>query len=242
MNAEAAIIIIGDEILSGYTPDSNSGWLAKQLFDLGISTNLIITIPDKKDVIVKWVSSLSKKFDFLFTTGGIGPTHDDVTRESIAQAFNLPFVLHPEAEKILKDYYGEKITESRLSMAYLPKDATLIRNPISLAPGFIVENVFVFPGIPELLKLMFSQIIDKFNYSKFISKIIKTKLPESVYAKELFITAEKFPLVLIGSYPKVYDPIYKTEIVLKSKNEIDLQNAFDHIESFLKKLLIDYNL
>jgi len=236
MNPKAAIIVIGDEILSGLTPDLNSGWLAKQLFDLGVFANIIITIPDNREVIIDWVVKLSKEYDFVFTTGGIGPTHDDVTRESMAKAFNHRFVLHPEAEKYLRDFYKDRITESRLSMAYLPEGVKLIRNPISAAPGFIIENVFVFPGIPELLKLMFSQIIENFNYSQFHIRLIKTNLPESVYAKELFLTAEKYPSVIIGSYPKIYDTTCKTEIVLKSKRESDLQDAFEHVESLVQKL------
>jgi molybdenum cofactor synthesis domain-containing protein len=240
MNPKAAIVIIGDEILSGHTLDSNSGWLAGQLFDLGVLVELIITIPDNKETIIKWISKLSEEYDFVFSTGGIGPTHDDVTRKSIAEAFGLPCVCHPEAERILKDFYGSKITESRLSMAYLPEGVTLIRNPISAAPGFILKNVYVFPGIPELLKLMFSQVIEKFDYSRFKTKVVKTKLPESVYAKKLFLATEKFPDVLIGSYPKIYDPECKTEIVLKSKDEAVLQEAFDYISDFVDELQGDH--
>ncbi|MBU1627163.1 competence/damage-inducible protein A [bacterium] len=236
MDPKAAILIIGDEILSGYTTDANSGWLAKQLFDLGIEVRLIVTIPDEKGAIIKWVQELFKKYDYVFTTGGIGPTHDDITRQSVAESFNLPFVIHPEAEKIMRDFYGSRITESRLSMAYLPENAALIRNPLSAAPGFIIKNVYVFPGIPELLKLMFPQIVDNFNFSRFITKIIKTQLPESVYARDLFQAVDKFPSVLIGSYPKVFDTECKTQIVLKSKSEADLKEAYEYIQSFINEL------
>jgi len=236
MNPEAAIVVIGDEILSGLVQDANSGWLAGQLFDLGVFVSLIVTIPDDKEIIVKWISELSVQYDFVFSTGGIGPTHDDVTRESIAEAFSLPFVSHPEAEKILKDFYGSRITDSRLSMAFLPKDVTLIRNPISAAPGFIHKNVYVFPGIPELLKLMFPQIIENFDFTKYLTRIIKTKLPESIYAKELFLATEKFPDVMIGSYPKVYNPLYKTEIVLKGNDALLLDDAFNYIKDLIYKL------
>jgi len=236
MNPTAAIVIIGDEILSGHIPDANAGWLARQLFELGVTIGLIIMIPDEKRAIIKWISELSEKYDYVFSTGGIGPTHDDVTRESIAEAFNLPFELHPEAEQILRDYYGNKITDARLSMAYLPKDVKLIRNPISAAPGFVYKNVYVFPGIPELLKLMFPQVIDDFDFSKFETMVIKTNLPESVYAKELFRATERFPEVLIGSYPKVYDPQCKTEIILKSKDRTILKEAYEYITSFINRL------
>jgi molybdenum cofactor synthesis domain-containing protein len=236
MNTNAAIVVIGDEILSGYTSDINSGWLAKQLFDAGILVQLILTIPDKKDFIIKWVRELSKSHDYVFTTGGIGPTHDDITRETIAEAFNVPLELNLEADKALREYYKDKISESRLSMAYLPRGVELIRNPISAAPGFIIQNVYVFPGIPELLKLMFTQVMERFNYIPYQTIIIKTKLPESIYAKKLFLTAEKFPEVMIGSYPKIFETNYKTEIVIKSKDSIKLKEASDYIQSFVDEL------
>ncbi len=185
--ANAAIIIIGNEILSGRTQDVNVVSLSKWLNDLGVSLNEVRIIPDIEENIVKSVNELRKKFKYVFTTGGIGPTHDDITSKSISKAFNLKYGYHKEAYKILKKYYRKReFNEGRRKMAMLPEKASLITNPSSAAPGFIVKNVFCLPGVPSILNSMLGGLKNKIVGGK---KIPKT--PKSAIILEKFEAASK---------------------------------------------------
>ena len=158
MVSTAGILIIGDEILSGRTKDTNSNWLAKELNLLGIRLEEITVIPDNKSRIIDLVKSFSKKFTYVFTCGGIGPTHDDITTESIAEALNLKLEKNKEAMKVLQIHYKNsniEFNEARQKMAIIPIGAKLIDNPVSAAPGFIVENIYVFAGVPQIMHSMF---------------------------------------------------------------------------------------
>jgi molybdenum cofactor synthesis domain-containing protein len=158
----AAILIIGNEILSGRTQDTNTGTIAKWLNSIGVTVNEVRVIPDIESTIVETVNHLRKVNNYVFTTGGIGPTHDDITAQSISKAFNLEYEIHQEAFKILEAYYkvGE-FNEGRQKMVWMPKNANLILNPTSGAPGFYVENVFCLPGVPSILKSMLGGLKDK---------------------------------------------------------------------------------
>ena len=157
----AALVIIGNEILSGRTQDANLNYLAKQLTSMGIQMSEVRAIRDDMDEIIDAVNSLRKRFDYVFTTGGIGPTHDDITCESIAKAFGRKYILNLEAKTILEEYYdgsSRELNEARLRMAYTPEGASLIENPVSSAPGFMVENVIVLAGIPAVMRAMFESL------------------------------------------------------------------------------------
>ena len=158
----AAILIIGNEILSGRTQDTNTSTLAVWLNSLGVQVNEVRVIPDIKKTIIENLNILRKKNDYVFTTGGIGPTHDDITAESVSEAFGLKYEIHPEAFKILESYYkpGE-FNEGRQKMVWMPQNAKLILNPTSGAPGFSVENVFCLPGVPSILKSMLGSLKQK---------------------------------------------------------------------------------
>ena len=154
-NLTAGIIIIGDEILSGRTLDTNSNFIANELIKAGIKLEQIRTIQDNQKTIIDTVKVFHKSYTYVFTTGGIGPTHDDITSESIAIAFNKEFCFHKEAFKILEDYYPKgEFNEGRKKMAKMPASSELILNPLTVCPGFRIENVFVFPGVPEIMKKM----------------------------------------------------------------------------------------
>ena len=156
----SGIIIIGNEVLSGKTLDTNSNFLCKKLHEIGIECKEISVVEDIEKIIVKKVNSFRKKFDFVFTTGGIGPTHDDITSKSIAVAFKDKFVLNKLAKARLKKHYSDELlTKARLKMAYLPSRATLIDNPVSIAPGFSLDNVHVFPGVPKIFEIMLTEFI-----------------------------------------------------------------------------------
>ena len=199
----AGILVIGDEILSGRTKDTNSYYIANKLIDAGISLNEIKIIHDDKNTIIQSVLDFHKNYTYVFTTGGIGPTHDDITSESISIAFNSLYSFNQKAFNILKAYYpiGE-FNEGRQKMAKMPKDAELILNPLTVAPGFKIKNVYVLPGVPSIMEKMFDNLLkdlEKGSPKKTIS--IRTSLFESSIAVGLEQIQNQHPDCSIGSYP-----------------------------------------
>ena len=235
--ANAAIIVIGNEILSGRTQDINVSFLCKWLNDLGVRVTEVRIIEDNEDSIVKNVNELKNKFKYIFTTGGIGPTHDDITSKSIAKAFNIKYDFHKEAYEILEKYYTpEKFNEGRKKMAKIPENAKLIYNPSSGAPGFIVKNVFCLPGVPSILKSMIHGLKDKIiGGNKILSQTITIQTVESEIAQSLEDVQKKFKNVEIGSYPFFRLGKIGVSIVIRStiKNEID--ECYKEIVNFIKK-------
>ena len=199
----AGILIIGDEILSGRTQDTNANFIAKNLTSSGIKLEEIRVIQDDKKIIVDSAKAFSEKYDYVFTTGGIGPTHDDITSESIAEAFNKNYETNLEAYKILEKYYPEgEFNISRQKMAKMPSDVELIYNPMTAAPGFKINNIFVLPGVPKIMEKMFNDIIKKIKKGKpKLIKTINTNLHESTIALRLSEVQNKFLDSSIGSYP-----------------------------------------
>ena len=201
----AAILVIGNEILSGRTQDLNVSFISKWLNDKnGITVNEVRVIPDIEKIIIKTANELRKKFNYVFTTGGIGPTHDDITAKSISKAFKVKYEYHDEAYGILEKYYGKKkFNDGRKKMAKMPKNAKLIYNPSSAAPGFITKNIFSLPGVPSILNSMIE------NCKKYLKKGLKVHSKtlnlytvESNIAKRLGLIQKKYNrFVDIGSYP-----------------------------------------
>ena len=238
----AAIVVIGNEILSGRTQDKNINYIAKKLFVNGISLEFVCVIPDNKKIIIKNIRYLKHIYDFIFTTGGIGPTHDDITSESISAALNLEYKLHKGALKELLKYYNKinsELTDARKKMAYMPKGSKLILNKISGAPGFKIENIFVFTGIPSIVIAMMDEFLKMIkNKKKFYSSSIVTKLFESKIANILKRAEENFSNTKIGSYPIFDGKPRGVEVVitsLKSKKEVQLAKNF--IKSELNKII-----
>lgn len=235
--ANAVIIVIGNEILSGRTQDINVSFLSKWLNELGVRVTEVRIIEDNEDSIVKNVNELKNKFKYIFTTGGIGPTHDDITSKSIAKAFNIKYDFHKEAYEILEKYYTpEKFNEGRKKMAKIPENAKLIYNPSSGAPGFIVKNVFCLPGVPSILKSMIHGLKDKIiGGNKILSQTITIQTVESEIAQSLEDVQKKFKNVEIGSYPFFRLGKIGVSIVIRStiKNEID--ECYKEIVNFIKK-------
>ncbi len=199
----AGILIIGDEILSGRTQDTNANFIAKNLTSSGIKLEEIKVIQDKKNIIIDSVKLFSKKYTYVFTTGGIGPTHDDITSESIAEAFNKKYGINKEAFNILEKYYPEgEFNKSRQRMTKMPTDAQLIYNPMTAAPGFILKNVHVLPGVPKIMEVMFIDVLKNLKKGK-PKKIttINTTLYESKIAPYLKEIQSKYEECSIGSYP-----------------------------------------
>jgi len=202
-NVTAAFVMIGDEILSGRTEDKNLNFLAKNLTEMGINLREVRIVPDIENEIIFAVNEVRKKFDYVFTSGGIGPTHDDITSLAIAKAFEDELVQNIEATEILEKYYGkENLNEARLKMAFVPRKARLLDNPVSSAPGFRIENVFVMAGVPKIFQAMFAAASKELSGGKKIkSKEVKTTLTESILAKDLENLQKKYPQVTMGSYP-----------------------------------------
>jgi len=199
----AAFVMIGDEILSGRTVDQNLNFLAKNLTEMGINLREVRIVPDVEDEIIFAVNSVRKKFDYVFTSGGIGPTHDDITAEAIAKTFGDKYEKNLQAVEILEQSYGKKnVNEARMKMAYMPRRASLLDNPISSAPGFRIENVFVMAGVPKIFQAMFFAAKKELvGGAKTKSREIKTTLTESLIAKNFSQLQQKYLQVAMGSYP-----------------------------------------
>lgn len=224
----AALIIIGDEILSGRTQDLNTSYIAKKLNDSGVRLIEVRVIPDKGDMIIATVNELRANHDYVFTTGGIGPTHDDITAENIAKAFGVEIVLHPEAYAILLGYYKNEsdITPARKKMAMIPAGANLIQNPVSGAPGIHIGNVYVMAGVPHIMQAMFDSIVPTLIGGKpMLSRSVTAELAESVIAQGLEEIQNRYMMLSIGSYPKYMNGRFGTALVLRGTDEDILAKA-----------------
>ena len=233
----AAIIIIGNEILSGRTQDANVVHLSKWLNELGIKVEEVRVIPDVEDCIVNTVNEVRKKFKYVFTTGGIGPTHDDITSRSIAKAFKVSYGYNKEAYETLEKYYkpGE-FNDGRKKMAKMPDKASLIYNPSSGAPGFIVENVYCLPGVPSILKSMVNGLKNRISGGKkILSKTISVSTVESEIAKPLEDIQNKFKNIEIGSYPFFRMGKVGVSIVMRSTEKNQIDDCSKQIISFIQK-------
>ena len=233
----AAIIIIGNEILSGRTQDTNTSTLALWLNSLGVKVQEVRVIPDIEDVIVNTINKVRKINNYVFTTGGIGPTHDDITAKSISKAFNVKYEVNKEAYKILENYYKPReFNEGRQKMSWTPANAKLILNPTSGAPGFIINNVYCLPGVPSILKSMLSGLNNKIiGGKKILSKTISVHTVESEIAKSLEEVQNQFKNVEIGSYPFFRLGRIGVSLVIRSTEKKQIDACYKQIVDFLKK-------
>ncbi len=238
----AAILIIGNEILSGRTQDTNTSTLAKWLNSIGVKVTEVRVVPDIEKNIIETLNFLRINNDYVFTTGGIGPTHDDITAQSVAKAFGLDYEIHKEAFKILEAYYKQgEFNEGRQKMVWMPRNAKLILNPTSGAPGFYVENVFCLPGVPSILKSMLGSLKDKIVGGKpIISHTISLRTFESEIANSLTKVQNQNKDVEIGSYPFFHAGKLGVSIVIRSENQSKIDICSSQILDFVndKKILI----
>jgi molybdenum cofactor synthesis domain-containing protein len=234
----AAALVIGNEILSGQTRDANLAFIAERLAALGIRLREARVVADETADIVAAVNDLRRRFDYVFTTGGIGPTHDDITSAAVAQAFGRPLVLHPEAHRILESYYqpGE-LNEARLRMAHAPEGAALVENPISGAPGFQIENVFVLAGIPAVMQAMFESLRHRLaGGAPLLSCTIVAELPEGRMAAGLGAIQAANPEVEIGSYPFHKNGRYGARLVVRSTDPERLARIGEDVAALVREL------
>lgn len=242
----ASVLVIGDEILSGRTQDTNSNYIAKKMAEIGIDTSEIRVIPDIKEVIIESVNELREKNDYLFTTGGIGPTHDDITAESIALAFGVKIELNESAFSVLKKYYeeiGSPFNEVRQRMARIPVGATLIENPVSKAPGFKIENVFVFAGIPKIMIAMLENSLELLHKGNIVhSQSVKVDAVEGDIADTLSLMDSEDSELKIGSYPFFNSKVdFGVNVVIKSVDKDKLNKSVNKFKEFLNKNSLNFD-
>jgi len=229
----AALIIIGDEILSGRTKDKNLHFLATNLTASGITLREVRVVPDVTVEIIDAINAMRTKYDYVFTSGGIGPTHDDITSAAVAQAFNTTLIKHKTAEEILQKHYGELLNDARLKMAYIPQGASLLDNPVSSAPGFRIENVFVMAGVPQIFEAMYAAAEKELvGGKKMQAKEIVTELTEGFIARDLENLQKKYPHVIMGSYPFASG----TSLVFRSIDYDALEKSYAEMIEIVAKI------
>ncbi|MEC7976852.1 MAG: molybdopterin-binding protein [Candidatus Thermoplasmatota archaeon] len=234
----ASLVIIGDEILSGRTEDKNLAYLAKWLGKIGISLSEARVVLDDEEAIISSVNSLRKKYDYVFTTGGIGPTHDDITTDCVAKAFGVEAKVDESALEKMKAFLdGKELTDPLLKMLHVPDGGELIYSPATKAPGYKIENVFVMAGIPKIMQGMLEGMYDYLEAGDVVkSKSHDILIGESYFAEELTEIQNKFSNVSVGSYPFSRDGVYGATIVLRSSDDIALASC----EKLVLKLISKY--
>jgi FAD synthetase len=238
MARTAGIIVIGNEILSGKVQDANAAYLVGELRLLGVDVKKIVVIPDEVEVIAAEVSTFSHQFDVVFTSGGVGPTHDDVTIEGIARAFGRRVIRSPELEQILRSRYGGELNEARLRLTEVPEGAVLISEDSLWLPAVTVENVYIFPGIPDLLRRKFDGIKDRFRERPYVLRKVYVKESEGNIAVYLNTLVQQFPELMLGSYPDLHNPHYKVLLTLESKDALYVQAALEQLLSLLPEAAV----
>jgi molybdenum cofactor synthesis domain-containing protein len=231
----AGIVIIGNEILSGKVSDTNSPFLARELRKLGVTLERITTIPDDVETIGATVKLFSESFEIVFTSGGVGPTHDDVTMEGVARAFGRKVIRHPELDQRLRQYLGANVNEARMRMADVPDGSELIVDQRLGFPTIKCENVYILPGIPEILEQKFLALKERFSASPYHLRVVFTRDGEGAIAEHLNATLVKFPELLLGSYPKLGDPEYSVKLTLESKDQAYVEAALAHLLGLLPR-------
>ncbi len=234
----ACVLIIGNEILSGRIQDVNLSFLAVGLNEVGIRLREARVIPDDAETIVATVNEVRAKFDYVFTTGGIGPTHDDITAGCIADAFGVPLILHPDAKRLLESHYPPgAINEARLRMAHMPEGSVLLLNPISRAPGFRIENVFVLAGVPQVMQATFNELKHRLRGgAKMFSRSVSCALGEGTIAQDLAALQERFADLEIGSYPYFRRSDFGVTLVVRGTDRDRIATAIDELSALIRTL------
>lgn len=241
-NPTAAVLLIGNELLSGRTQDTNLAYIAKRMVERGIRVKEARVISDTPEVIVSSVNEMRQRYTYVFTTGGIGPTHDDITADCVAEAFGVSLPINAEAKAILLAYFAErdiKVNEDRLRMARIPEGASLVENAVSAAPGFQLENVFVFAGVPRIMQAMLDSVLDRLDEGQVLHSItVLCQLGEGTIASALRALQRQYPDVDIGSYPGKMneDPSHRLSLVARGTDESQLLQIKIELEKIIADL------
>jgi molybdenum cofactor synthesis domain-containing protein len=234
----AAVLLIGDEILSGRTKDANAGFIAERLTELGIDLKEIRVVSDDETAIVEAVQALSARYTYVFTTGGIGPTHDDITADAMAKAFNVGIDYHPDAIASLAEIFpGDRLNLARKRMARIPFTASLIINEVSKAPGFILGNVHVMAGVPSVMRSMFATVVPSLKTGpKVLSETILANAKEGDVGTPLGEIQKRHPDVTIGSYPFQNEQGYNTNLVIRGRDPAGIESAKVEVLAMLAEI------
>jgi molybdenum cofactor synthesis domain-containing protein len=239
----ACVLLIGDELLSGRTRDANLSYIATHLNRIGIQVREARVIPDIEEVIVVTVNEARARYDYVFTTGGIGPTHDDITADAVARAFGVGIDFNPEALAILEAHYkmtGGEFTPARRRMARIPEGASLIANPVSKAPGFQIGNVFVMAGVPMVMQVMLDSIGGRLEGGATMqSRTVSGQIGEGQIAERLGELQKRHPDVGIGSYPYYRGRVFGTSLVMRSTDSLALERAADEVAALLREFGVE---
>src|SRR5689334_1201199 len=224
MAKTAGIILIGNEILSGKITDVNAAYLCRELRPLGVDVRRITVIPDEVDLIAQEVAAFSRDFDVVFTSGVVGPTHDDVTIEGVARGMGVRVIRHPVLAGLLQHYYGDRLNEANLRMAEVPEGADLVGDNLRF-PCVLMRNVYVLPGVPEIFRQKFDAIRDRFRDEPFHLKNVFVGIGERTLADYLNDLLRDFPLLMLGSYPEFSNPEYRVKVTLESRDRAYVERA-----------------
>jgi molybdenum cofactor synthesis domain-containing protein len=236
MAKSAGIVLIGNEILSGKVTDANAAYLCRELRQLGVDVRRITVIPDEVELIAATVAEFSRLFDLVFTSGGVGPTHDDVTMEGIARAFETRVIRHPALIRLLESFYRGDLNEARLRMAEVPEGAELFAAETLRFPTVVMRNAYVLPGVPEIFRQKFEALRERFRESPFHLRSVFVRIPEGTLAEHLNELLRRHPELMLGSYPEFLNPEYKVKVTLESKDPKYVEQA---LEEFLQRLPAD---
>lgn len=234
----ACVLIIGNEILSGRTPDANLAFLAEGLNEVGIRLREARVIPDDREMIVRTLNDVRVTFDYVFTTGGIGPTHDDITSACVAEAFGVPLIVHPEARRLLESHYPPGgLNEARLRMAQVPDGAVLLPNPISRAPGFRIGNVHVLAGVPQIMQATFNELKHRLRGgARMLSRSVSCALAEGTLAKDLGALQDRYGDLEIGSYPYFRRSDFGVTLVIRGIDRARILAAAEELKDIIRAL------
>jgi molybdenum cofactor synthesis domain-containing protein len=236
MPKTAGIILVGNEILSGKIVDANASYLCRELRTLGVEVRRITVIPDEVDLIAAEVARFSAEYDFVFTSGGVGPTHDDVTIEGVARAAGVRVVRHPALVALLEAYYKDVLTDAHLKMTEVPDGAELLVDAAVRFPTILMRNVYVLPGVPEIFRRKFDAIRERFRDEPIFLRNVFVRIGEGTLADHLNGLLRDYPDLLLGSYPEFSNPEYKVKVTLESRDSAFLERA---LAEFLKRLPTD---
>ena len=228
MPKTAGIILVGNEILSGKIVDANAAYLCRELRELGVDVRRVSVIPDEVAMIAEEVRAFSRDFDLVFTSGGVGPTHDDVTIEGVARAFGVAVVRHPTLVALLERYYGGAPSEAALRMAEVPEGAELLAGSVRF-PTVLAGNVYVFPGVPEIFRQKFDALRERFRDRPFHLRCVFVSIGEGTLAEHLNDLLVDFPELMLGSYPEFSNPEYRVKVTLESQDDAYLDAAFERL-------------
>ena len=235
MERTCALVVIGNEILSGKVRDTNAYFAACELRKVGVALRRIATVPDEIGAISEEVAYSSKHFDIVLTSGGVGPTHDDITMDGVAAAFGRQLVVHPGLERLIRAAFRDKVNQAGLKMAVVPEGAVLNEGGDLKFPTIQIENVYVLPGIPQLFESKLSTLLARFAVDPYFMKVVYTRAGEGAIAEHLNSCLAEYPELLLGSYPRIGDPEYRVKVTMESKDPAYLERAFRHLMELLPK-------